>query len=199
MWKKINRIRNKNEVMNVDAMLVSTFITTLFYSSTFPYINKQLMTVVSDKLIAFNQIISCLSVIISGFLWNKYSNKLYKHFILYCISEIVVVIFTTLYIIFVGNLTAYYIMDIFMYAIITRNISCGCNKLKILRYTEETEREHFNNNDNSSYAIATIIGSIVAMLLNLNFDKMVVLATIGNIIDNIFYIVIYKNMKNSKE
>ena len=197
MRKKINRFRNR--VMNVDAMLISTFITTLFYSSTFPYINKQLMTVVSDKLIAFNQIISCLSVIISGFLWNKYSNKLYKHFILYCISEIVVITFTTTYVILVGNLTAYYIMDIFMYAIITRNISCGCNKLKILRYTEETEREHFNNNDNSSYAIATIIGSIIAMLLNLNFDKMVILATIGNAIDNIFYINIYKNMKNSKE
>ena len=86
-----------------------------------------------------------------------------------------------------------------MYAIITRNISCGCNKLKILRYTEETEREHFNNNDNSSYAIATIIGSIIAMLLNLNFNRMMVLATIGNAIDNVFYIVIYISMKNLKE
>ena len=59
-------------------------------------------------------------------------------------------------------------------------------------------REQFDNNNNSAYAIATIIGSIIAMILNLNFNIMIWLATIGGIIDNIFYIIIYNKEKGGE-
>ena len=56
-----------------------------------------------------------------------------------------------------------------------------------------------NSNNNSSSTIATILGSIIAMMLNLDFSAMLWLATLGNAIDNIFYIFIYKNTQSKRE
>lgn len=88
-------------------------------------------------------------------------------------------------------------LDTIVFTIITRNICCGGVKLRAIRYNSEKEREHFNNN-NSAYSLATIIDSIIAMFLNLNFTTMLCLATFGNMIDNIFYIVIYIKTKQRK-
>ena len=76
---------------------------------------------------------------------------------------------------------------------------CGDIKLRALRYNSEEIREKFDNNNNSVGSIATIVGSIIAMFLNLSFPIMLILATLGNSIDNIFYIFIYyKTIKRNK-
>lgn len=69
-------------------------------------------------------------------------------------------------------------------------------KLRAIRYQTETEREKFDNNDNSVSAAATIIGSIVSIVLKLDFDTMLWLAVIGNLSDNIFCSIIYMQSKN---
>ena len=180
----------------LDGMLVATFLTTLFYSATYPYIHKEIMNHVSDNLIAVNQIINCLSIVIFGYLWNKYSNKLFKHYAIFCILETISTIGTMVYVIATKHIIAYYMLDTIAFAIITRNICCGGIKLRALRYNTEEQREHFDNNNNSMSAIATIVGSLIAMVLHLDFSIMIVLATIGNIIDNIFYInIFYKSQR----
>ena len=65
-------------------------------------------------------------------------------------------------------------------------------KLRAIRYNTKSDRERFDNNNNSVGAVATIAGSIIAMILKLDFIPMLWLATIGNTIDNVFYITIYK-------
>lgn len=194
MWKI------KNKFNNIDGMLLATFLTNLFYSSTYPYIHKELMMVISDKMVAINQIINCLSIVIFSSLWNKLSTKLFKFYPVYCILETMLGVCTTILAITTDNLIIYYILDTFVFCIVTRNIICGGIKLRALRYTTEDKREQFDNNNNSMSAISTIIGSCVAMVLNLSFPIMLILATIGNAIDNIFYIVIYyKTNKLRKE
>lgn len=94
---------------------------------------------------------------------------------------------------------AYYIIDMLIFSIVTRNIFCGGVKLKAIRYNSEEDREHFDNNNNSASAIATILGSIIAMILNLDFSVMLWLATIGNTIDNIFYIFIFKSTQSKRK
>ena len=94
---------------------------------------------------------------------------------------------------------AYYLLDNIVFAIITRNVCCGIVKLKAIRYNSENERERFDNNSNSVYSAATIIGSIIAMFLNLDFAIMLCLATFGNIIDNIFYIFIFYKINKQRE
>lgn len=89
-------------------------------------------------------------------------------------------------------------LDTLVFAIVTRNICCGGVKLRAIRYNTEEKREQFDNNDNSVCSIATIIGSIIAMFLNLDFAAMLCLATFGNAIDNVFYIAIFMKTKECK-
>lgn len=182
----------------LDGMLVATFLTTIFYSSTYPYIHKEIMANVSDSIIALNQIINCLSIVIFGSLWNKKSDKIFKHYPIFCILETVLSILLTVWATTTQNIIAYYIIDTLIFAIVTRNICCGGVKLRAIRYNTEIEREHFDNNNNSASAIATILGSIIAMMLDLDFSIMLWISTIGGAIDNMFYFVIFENTKNKK-
>lgn len=178
-----------------DGMLAAKFLSTLFFSSTYPFIHKQVMMAASDGLIAVNQMINCISIIIFGCAWNRWSDKLFKHYTAICIAETASSIGCSLAAICTGNIVAYYITDTLIFAVITRNIFCGSVKLRAIRYTTEAEREKFDNNDNSAYAAATIIGSLIALCLKLDFKIMLCVATVGNSIDNIFYILIYRSTK----
>lgn len=189
----------KKKKIKIDGMLMATFITTLFYSSTYPYIHKEIISSIPDTMISIEQIINCLGIISSGMLWNKFSNKLFKFYPVYCVMETVLGIITTIFAITTHNLVVYYLVDTIIYAVVTRNICCGIVKLRTLRYNTEESREKFDNNDNSIYAFATILGSIIAIFLNLNFKIMLIIATFRNMIDNIFYIVIYHNERKNKE
>lgn len=179
----------------IDGMLLATFLSTIFYSATYPYIHKEVMANVSDSVIALSQIINCLSVVLLGNLWNKKSDKLFKYYSEFCILETLLSICSTIWAVTTHNIIAYYIIDTLIFSIVTRNIICGGTKLRAIRYNSETAREHFDNNNNSASAIATIIGSVVAIILELDFEMMLWIATFGNTIDNIFYIYIYKNTK----
>lgn len=183
----------------LDGMLLATFLTTIFYSSTYPYIHKEVMANISDNIIALNQIINCLSIVILGSLWNKKSERLFKYYPAFCVGETVLGICSTIWATITGNIMAYYIIDTLIFAIVTRNICCGGVKLRAIRYNSEKERECFDNNNNSASAIATILGSVVAMILDLDFSLMLWLATLGNAIDNIFYIFIYKSTQSKRK
>ena len=184
-----------------DGMIVATFLTNLFYASTYPYIHKIIMTEASDDLVAFNQIINCVTIVLFGSIWNKKSNSLFKFYPILLTIEIICNVTLSLWVIFsnASNIVVYYMMDTLIFSIVTRNICCGYIKLKAARYRTEDAREQFDNNNNSASAIATIIGSVIAMILELNFNTMLILATIGNIIDNIFYICIFFKHQKSKE
>ena len=180
-------------------MLLATFLSTIFYSATYPYIHKEIMANVSDSIIALNQIINCLSIVLLGLVWNKKSDKLFKYYPVFCVSEIVLGVVSTIWVTVTGNIIAYYIIDTLIFAIVTRNIICGGVKLRAIRYHSETAREHFDNNNNSASAIATIIGSVVAIILELDFTVMLWLATFGNAIDNILYIAIFVKTNGVKK
>lgn len=182
----------------IDGMLLATFLTTIFYSATYPYIHKEIMAHVSDSVIALSQIVNCISVVILSNLWNKKSDKLFIYYPVFCIGETILSISSTIWAIITNDIMAYYIIDTLIFAIVTRNICCGGVKLRAIKYNSEIEREHFDNNNNSASAIATIIGSTIAMILDLDFSVMLWLATLGNAIDNIFYIYIYKSIQKKK-
>lgn len=181
----------KKRKIKIDGMLLATFLTMIFYSATYPYIHKEVMMVATDDFIALNQIINCVSIVFFGSLWNKKSDKLFGYYPIFCILEMIFGIMTAVYAIISQDILSYYILDTIVFAIITRNICCGGIKLKTLRYKSEKERECFDNNNNSVSSLATIIGSVLAMFLRLDFNIMLCLATLGNMIDNVFYIVIF--------
>lgn len=177
-------------------MILATFLTTIFYSATYPYIHREIMQVASSSIIAVTQIINCLSVVLFGWLWNRKSDALFRFYPVYCVIETICGICSTVYAIATGNIIAYYVIDTVLFSVITRNIICGGVKLRAIRYATEKKREHFDNNNNSASAIATIIGSVIAMRLNLDFPVMLCIATFGNAVDNAFYICIYFTVKS---
>jgi hypothetical protein len=176
-----------------DSMLLATFFATCFYSATYPYIYKEIMSTVSENAVAINQIINCISTILISGIWNKFSDKLFPYYAIICVLECLAGFCTSIYVMFhPANIIVYYILDTAIFCLITRNIISGGVRLRAIRYKNETAREHFDNNNNAVSALATIVGSIIAMQLNLNFVAMVWIATIGNMIDNFFYIGIFR-------
>lgn len=175
-----------------DGMILATLICTTFYSTSYPFIHKQIMYYTSDNLIALNQIINCVSIVLFGFIWNK-TKRLFNLYPALCIIEGILSIGSTIFAITTHNIVAYYIIDTLIFSIVTRNICCGGIKLRAMRYNTEEQRERYDNNNNSANAIGTIVGSCLAMILDLNFEVMLIIATIGNTADNIFYICIYYN------
>lgn len=177
-----------------DTMLMATFFATCFYSATYPYIHKEIMQSITENAVAYNQIATCISIILFSCLWNKYSDKLFRYYPVFCILECVAGIFISAWLtMHPEHILIYYILDTLLFCLITRNIICGGVKLRSIRYPTEQQREHFDNSDNSAYALATIIGSVIAIWLDLGFIPMIWIATIGNAIDNIFYLVIFLN------
>lgn len=184
--------------IKIDGMLAASLLVTIFYSSTYPYIHKTIISIVTDNMIAINQIINCLSIVVIGSIWNK-RKSLFKYYPVFCMTETIFNIGTTVFALLTGNIMAYYILDTLVFAMITRNIICGGTRLRAMKYRTEDERSAYDNNDNSACAIGTIIGSLIAMVLKLDFNFMLIIATFGNCIDNTFYYFIYKSSVKHKD
>ena len=186
------------KIKGIDLIILATFVTTVAYSSTYPYIHKIMISNVDTGLIALTNIVDCVAVIIVDRIWQLKGNKMYEKYELLCILECVTTVSTTLYVLTTHNIVAYYILDIIMFSITTRNIICGGRRLRAIRYSTEESRINYENNNSTAESAATLIGSGIAIILGLPFEVMLIIATIGNCIDNIFYIKIYRETKKQR-
>lgn len=154
----------------------------------------------TEPLVALLQIIDCFSILIFSYIWNKKTDKMFKYYREYCVIETIVTILATTYCLLSGNIVSYYILNGVIFSLITRQIICGGIKLRAQRYNTEDKRTNYDNKNNMASSAATIIGSLLAIVLKLDFSIMLIISTIGNVIDNIFYIIIYtKQIKQNKE
>lgn len=192
--KFMKKAENGKRGLKIDAMLASTFIMTMCYSSTYPCINKAIMSTVSDTWIAVSQIVTCVSIVIWGWIWNK-CKKMYSLYSKICIAEAILNGLVTIIAIGTHNILVYYVLDMMVCSVVTRSIICGGAQLRSRRYKDEDERSAFDNNECSISAVATIVGSIFAIILKFDFDVMLILLSIGNAIDDIIHIYIYKKTK----
>lgn len=181
---------NTTRKFKLDGLIVGTFLTTLFYSATFPYIYKEIMGLISNRTLSVINILSCLAVAICGTLWNKYSDKLFKSFTLLCKLEMVGFIILGIFVTMNNNMVYFYYGDSILYFLFTRNIACGYIKLKCLRYEGES-REKFDNSRNTAEAIAKIIGLSVAIFITIPIKVMLWIGIFGAVIDNIIYMSVY--------
>jgi hypothetical protein len=183
----------------IDLMVTTQFIITLFYSATNPYIFMNIMKNITNEYLAAAQIISCTSIVIFSTLWNKKSEKLFRFYPLFTIIETILYTALLIYmLLFKLDLRLYYIADCLICAIVTRQLYCGCIKLKTLRYKKEKEREQYDNTKNIAVALATLIGSGIAVILKLPIELMIIISFIGTVIDNGLYLIIYYKALNQK-
>lgn len=175
-------------------MLFSNLFCTLFYAMSYPYIYAELMTAVSKNYISFENIVSCIGVVVFGAIWNKYGDILFKHYLKFVVIEIIADVILFADVIIRNDLKFYFILNVLIYSIITKNLSCGGIKMRARVNPTEELREKFDNNSNTINAIATLTGTAIAIVTPTNLTSLFVLALIGNISDNFMYLYIYNHI-----
>lgn len=178
-------------------MLLSNFVCTLFYSASYPYIYAEIMKVISRKYISFEQIISCIGIVVFGSLWNKYGDRLFRHYPKFIVLETVADTFLFADVLIRHDLKFYFLLNVIIYALITKNMSCGGIKMRAKVNPTEELRERYDNNSNSIYAVATIAGTALAVAFPVSLNALFILALIGNIADNFLYFYIYKRCEEN--
>ena len=181
-----------------NTMFLANFISTLFYSLSYPYIYAETIKVVPKCYISIEQILTCLSIIVFCKLWNKYSDNLFSHYLTILIAELAADVYLFADVIIRNNLKSYFMLNVIIFAIITRNVCCGITKLRAKVNPTENLRERFDNNLNIVDSAATLIGAGIAMICPFSIKTLFVFALIGNISDNAFYIYIYHKAKGSE-
>lgn len=162
---------------------------------SYPYVYAETIKIVSKGYISFEQIFSCLGIVVFGTVWNKYGDTLFKHYSKFVLLEIVADTFLFVDVMVRHDLKFYFLLNVIIYSVITKNMCCGGIKMRAkVNPTEET-RERYDNNSNSIYAVSTIIGTSLAISIPTNINALFVLALVGNVIDNFFYLYIYKRIK----
>ena len=177
-------------------MILAMFLSTLFYSLSYPYIYAELLKVVPKGYISIEQILCCIGTIICCKIWNKYSDRLFKYYGVMLWIEMIADIVLFLDVQIRHDLCDYFLINIIIYSIITRNLVCGGNKMRARLNPNEKDRERFDNNNTVANSIGTVMGAGIAIILSLKLNSLFILTLIGNIIDNIFYLYIYKKLNH---
>lgn len=175
-----------------DELLIGNFLSNLLCSLSYPTIHYVLIKDVGEKMISLNSIIVCIGGIIFPMFWNKYSDRLYKKYGYLLTLEGILYSLLTIAVIFGAvNNKFYYLADTLLFAVITKNIICGSNKLRALRYKEK-EREEYDNNVGIVANVSSLLGFTISFLINLNTNVAFLILGVGLIIDNIFNYKAYK-------
>ena len=180
-------------------MLTAGFLSQLFYSFSYPYIYAETLKAVSKSYISLEQILICLGTIVLNDLWKRYGNKIYNHYIKIVILEVIADIALFSHVLITGNLKFYFVFNIIVYALITKNMGCGGIKMRAKCNPTEAAREQYDRNSEIWLSIATLVGTAAAVVFKIDLQWLFVFAFIGNIIDNFFYFYIYKQLRKTKE
>lgn len=175
-----------------DNLIKASLVNYLLYSMAFPVIQKTLIDSVSSKYIAANSIITCLMVIVLGQIWNKYNKKMYKLYGVFLLFE--GLFYTSLINSVIFGIVSYkffYIVDTLIFALISKNITFGYNKLKSIRY-KENKRNGFDNNILIITSIASLIGYSISFIIDIPVKLAFGFVLIGIIINNIGFYLVYK-------
>lgn len=176
-------------------MLFANFISGLFYATSYPYIYAETVKVIPRQFLGLEQILCCISTIIFCKLWNKYSDRFFNHYKKILWAEVIADIILFSDVLIRGDLSFYFLFNILIYSIITRNLICGGTKMRAKVNPTEKLRERYDNNNQIVSAIATLLGAGFAIICPLDLTILFIFALIGNIVDNFFYLYIYNQIK----
>lgn len=184
---------NKQRLSNL--MLMSIFICNLFYSASYPYIYATTIKAVSKGYISFEQIATCIGMIIFNTLWNKKGDKIFRYYDKIIVIEIIADTILFAHVLTTGNLKFYFVFNIIIYAVITRCMCCGGVKMRALIHPDDKTREKYDNNSSTINAISTLLGVTISTVFNFDINTLFVFALIGNMFDNILFYYIFKKIK----
>ena len=182
-------------IKKLDILIIASFVSNLFYSISYAVIHLYLVEGISSNIMSLCALLGCVFTVIVTKLWLKYSEVLYKYFVKFLLVE--PLLYSIIIILILRGIISsqlYYILDSMLFSIITRNIMCGGNRLKSLRYSNE-DREIFDNKQNYWSNISSILGFGFSSVFKLNITIAFILVFISVFIDNIFYYIAYKSTR----
>lgn len=171
---------------------MANFLSNLFYSIAYPVVHFTLIKDVGEKMIAFNSIIMCLAGVLFPIIWNKHKNLYRAYGQLLLVEGIVYSIVGILICTSAISNLAYYLLDTFLFALISKNIICGSNKLRAMRYNSEIIREQYDNNSTIVSNFSSLLGFGISFIVTIPVNIAFILITIGICVDNVFYYRVYK-------
>lgn len=177
-------------------MLLAGFLSTLFYSASYPYVYAETIKIVPASFISIENIAMCLSTIIFCWIWNRYGDKLFRYYGIVSLIEILADIVLFADVLIRHDLKFYFLLNVLIYSIITRNMACGGTKMRAKVHPDEKLREQYDNNINIVCSIATVLGASVALFYQIPLRGLFILAFTGNIIDNIIYLKIFSELNH---
>lgn len=178
-------------------MLAAAFISTLFYSTSYPYIYVETVKYVPHFYIGLEQVITCIGTVVFCKLWNKYSDKLFNYYHIFLYLEIVADVILFADVLIRGDYSFYFLLNVIIFATITSNLCRGGTKMRAKVNPTEKLREVYDNNAGMVSSIATLLGAGFAMFCTLDIKILFVLALVGNTIDNFFYLYIYYQLRRN--
>jgi hypothetical protein len=92
----------------------------------------------------------------------------------------------------------YFLLNVVIFAVITKNLSCGGIRTRAKVNPTEKQREEYDNNSNTVYALSTLAGTVIATITLPKINTLFFLALIGNTIDNFLYLHIYRRIKEER-
>lgn len=175
-----------------DKLILSGFISMLFYSVAYPVVHTVVIQNLDSRLLSASSLISCILVVMINKIWLTKSEELYKKFGIMLFIESLLY-FIILIMILTKNITPqkYYILDTLLFSSITRSIICGGNRLKAIRY-KDSDREEFDNKNVMFYNIASIIGYGISSIIKIPVNLAFAIMYIGIVSDNLLYYIVYK-------
>ena len=126
-----------------DLMILASFLSSLFYAVSYPYIYAESLKAVTKYFISFEQIVSCLAITCFCVVWNKYSDRLFKHYRLMLWAEIIADGFLMIYAAVTQDMKFYFVLNVLIYAVVTQNIICGGTKMRAIVNPTEKARERY--------------------------------------------------------
>lgn len=176
-------------------MLIANFVSVLFYSMSYPYIYAQTCKIVPTHYISIEQLLSCIGTIVFCWLWNKYSDRLFNHYAKIIVAETLLDVILFADVMIRNDLKFFFLLNVMIYALVTRNMACGGTKMRAMVNPTERDREQYDNNSNIVVSVATILGTVAAFIYMPDFKVLCTLALIGNVSDNVLYGHIYREIK----
>ncbi len=105
-------------------MLLSAFLSGLFYSASYPYIYAETVKAVTQGYISFESVFACLGSIVFCGLWNKYSDKLFRGYRIILWLEVLFDVILFADVLIRGDLKFYFVFNIIIYSM---NINYICS------------------------------------------------------------------------
>lgn len=180
--------------MMKQSLIHADFWSILFISIANPVTHKLVMENVSSQLIAARGLWDAVGIIVITALFNKFGDRIYKHFVAIAMCEnIVYAIIITGVITKVVSITTMFMVESIAWILLTKNLICCCSRIRRFLYESE-EREKFDNNRHVATSAAEIIGYSVAMLVVPEWLAWS-LISLGIICGNMFSILAYKQAR----